>query len=440
MYVLTIVLFLVMVSEKLFVTSMYDNVCGGTCAFPGMICASGRCKCNGQNRLFWTGVRCLSCPYDWSFSEIACIRLYTSPLNRIKAATVCQNMQADLFSYRDNSILALIYQVTESKTGRRRRQMATTNKTVAWTSAQATSNNLDLYQWDDRRINQFDGKHAAWCNTKTNLGYAHTHNEPSRLTTSNDSEKCVILRRGIPSHPIVCLDDVFCHEQYPFICERSESTAQKYPASLSTNVGSLHSTLNSNSKSTPSGNSKSTSNSNSKSTTNSSSKSTTTSYSKSTTSPYAGNDSNYNTSKDPTIGEEHNLGMLAKPDAPKSDNNTKMIIIILVIVLLLIASIIAGIFFYKKHRATTETQSRVDRDIKKDELSSNPRSSIISGASTNNINDEDELASHYSSTSQADFISKYDASPDNMNIDINDQKQQKNKRSGYSKQTFDEFE
>ncbi|CAF0732160.1 unnamed protein product [Adineta steineri] len=375
---------------------MYDNVCGGTCAFPGMICTSGRCKCNGQNRLFWTGVRCLSCPYDWSFSEIACIRLYINPLNRIKAATVCQNMQADLFSYRDNSILALIYQVTESKTGRRRRQMTTTNKTVAWTSAQATSNNLDLYQWDDRRINQFDGKHAAWCNTKTNLGYAHTHNEPSRLTTSNDSEKCVILRRGIPSHPIVCLDDVFCHEQFPFICERSESTAQKYPASLSTNVGSLHSTLNSNSKSTPSGNSKPTPSGNSKSTT--------------------------------------------KPDTPKSDNNTKMIIIILVIVLLLIASIIAGIFFYKKRRATTETQSRVDRDIKKDELSSNTRSSIISGASTNNINDEDELASHYSSTSQPDFISKYDTSPDNMNIDINDQKQQKNKRSGYSKQTFDEFE
>ncbi|CAF3943483.1 unnamed protein product [Adineta steineri] len=396
MYILTIVLFLVMVSEKLFVTSMYDNVCGGTCAFPGMICTSGRCKCNGQNRLFWTGVRCLSCPYDWSFSEIACIRLYINPLNRIKAATVCQNMQADLFSYRDNSILALIYQVTESKTGRRRRQMTTTNKTVAWTSAQATSNNLDLYQWDDRRINQFDGKHAAWCNTKTNLGYAHTHNEPSRLTTSNDSEKCVILRRGIPSHPIVCLDDVFCHEQFPFICERSESTAQKYPASLSTNVGSLHSTLNSNSKSTPSGNSKPTPSGNSKSTT--------------------------------------------KPDTPKSDNNTKMIIIILVIVLLLIASIIAGIFFYKKRRATTETQSRVDRDIKKDELSSNTRSSIISGASTNNINDEDELASHYSSTSQPDFISKYDTSPDNMNIDINDQKQQKNKRSGYSKQTFDEFE
>jgi hypothetical protein len=80
---------------------------------------------------------------------------------------------------------------------------------------------VGLYQWGDKSLKKFDSTNPWWCRRNiVHLGYYHQHNEPTRQIRNNDSEKCVLFRRGISSVQMLCLDDVLCGEEYPFICER----------------------------------------------------------------------------------------------------------------------------------------------------------------------------------------------------------------------------
>jgi len=81
---------------------------------------------------------------------------------------------------------------------------------------------VGVYQWKDKNLKRFDSGDSRWCKRGDWLGYFHVDNEPTRrIYNNNGAEKCVLLRRGISGFELVCLDDVLCHLEYPFICERS---------------------------------------------------------------------------------------------------------------------------------------------------------------------------------------------------------------------------
>ncbi len=61
-------------------------------------------------------------------------------MNWDDAVSTCQHMQGDLLSLRDNSILPLLYQVTDIHHRRKKQADVATDPTVGWTSAHA----LDL--------------------------------------------------------------------------------------------------------------------------------------------------------------------------------------------------------------------------------------------------------------------------------------------------------
>ena len=67
---------------------------------------------------------------------------------------------------------------------------------------------------------------------------------------------------------------------------------------------------------------------------------------------------------------------------------------------------------------------------------SNIRESVASGTNIGDTNDEDESSSHRGSTVEDGLTLGTGVGPEN----IDNQKQQKIRRGGYSKQNFDEFE
>lgn len=76
--------------------------------------------------------------------ETKCIGYYGTKMTWSNAAMTCRDMQGDLISLRDDSILPLIYQVTADSHRRKKREIAA-DKTVAWTSARAIQlNNCKL--------------------------------------------------------------------------------------------------------------------------------------------------------------------------------------------------------------------------------------------------------------------------------------------------------
>ncbi len=84
---------------------------------------------------------------------------------------------------------------------------------------------MGLYEWNDNSVGKFDSTHMWWCKIGIpQLGYYHPYQEPTRLIyNNNDEEKCVLFRRGKSSVPMLCLDDVSCYHEYPFVCERCMS-------------------------------------------------------------------------------------------------------------------------------------------------------------------------------------------------------------------------
>jgi hypothetical protein len=69
--------------------------------------------------------------------ETKCIGYHGTKMSWMKAGAMCQQMQGDLISLHDNTILPLIYQVTGENNRRKKRVEIATDKTVAWTSAHA---------------------------------------------------------------------------------------------------------------------------------------------------------------------------------------------------------------------------------------------------------------------------------------------------------------
>jgi hypothetical protein len=80
---------------------------------------------------------------------------------------------------------------------------------------------VGLYQWNDNTLPKFDSTNSRWCKIGTYLGYYHADNEPTRRIFGNDdAEKCVLFRRGKTAISTLCLDDVVCRHEHPFVCER----------------------------------------------------------------------------------------------------------------------------------------------------------------------------------------------------------------------------
>ncbi|CAF1074457.1 unnamed protein product [Adineta ricciae] len=404
---LLIQLFLTISYQTVIVMSIYNSVCTTTCNFPGMICAYGRCKCDWRSHLFWTGVRCLPCPNKWALADTACIGYYGVARTRANAQATCESMQASLISLRDHSNLPFIYRETSPKFRRRKRQSDLIDATIGWTSAQAkTPSNPGLYVWADSTVAQFDSTSSWWCKKTTPfLGYQHLFDEPTRRLFGSERETCVLYRRGRTANLIICLDDVLCDQLHPFICERSETTAKKYPGSMLPGSINFLNTLSTSSK-------------------------------RSTfISPLKPGSNN-----NPNIVIVNHLGALAQPHASKSNNNTKTVIIIVVIVLLLLAAIIGGVFCLITHNRKSRifTQSNHHRNHGSDPTDIRP--SIRSGVSTlSGVSEGTDIHSQRSSTGQHQIDSASEINSSNVSINLLKQQEQKRKAGGFSKQTFDDF-
>ncbi|UJR14911.1 hypothetical protein I4U23_001895 [Adineta vaga] len=186
---------------------VYDDQCTNSCDIPGMICTTGRCKCDSKQYLFWTGARCAPCPNDWVMTDTACIALYRTLASWQVAKATCKAARGELISFRDPKIIPLIYETMN-------RDLTSDPALRIWTSAHS----VDPYE------------------SKTITGYDYAYDEPTRFTNLGELEACTAAWRGqTTTAEIVCLDDRVCSSNFAFICEKSESTAQEYlgPARMS---------------------------------------------------------------------------------------------------------------------------------------------------------------------------------------------------------------
>ena len=80
---------------------------------------------------------------------------------------------------------------------------------------------VGMYQWLDPSVASFNSKSSLWCQRTTpNLGYSNPYDEPTRQTYNNEFEACVVYLRGTATTGPICLDDRFCSQPLPFICEK----------------------------------------------------------------------------------------------------------------------------------------------------------------------------------------------------------------------------
>jgi hypothetical protein len=130
-----------------------------------------------------------------------------------------------------------------------------------------------------------------------------------------------------------------------------------------------------------------------------------------------------------------------KPHVFLFEEMITIIIIIAVIAVLVIAAIITGVFFLIKRRNATGTQFNIGGNgIRANRASGNKRASDISGTNASDISDADESSSHHVNIGANNRALSSGAGPGKTGVNMDDVKQQKNKRGGYSKQKFDEFE
>ncbi len=80
---------------------------------------------------------------------------------------------------------------------------------------------MGLYRWSDNSLGTFNSQSSWWCR-QGNPGFVayYQFNEPTRYFYNNVGESCILFRRGTTSIAALCLDDVLCDGEYPFICER----------------------------------------------------------------------------------------------------------------------------------------------------------------------------------------------------------------------------
>jgi hypothetical protein len=123
------------------------------------------------------------------------------------------------------------------------------------------------------------------------------------------------------------------------------------------------------------------------------------------------------------------------------EENKKTIIIIIVIGLLLLIGVLAGVFFFIKRRNSRATRFSVGGHDNKENLTAqNERRAVKNNPAISDMSDVDEPATQRTSAGETGLTLDAGANPGNLNINIGNQKQQKNKKGGYSKQQFDEFE
>jgi hypothetical protein len=118
------------------------------------------------------------------------------------------------------------------------------------------------------------------------------------------------------------------------------------------------------------------------------------------------------------------------------------IIAVIIFLLLLLVGVLMGIFFFIKRRNARRTQFHVDTSHNKENstpINAQPPAEIDTKA--NDISDVDEIAIQPIESDDMGLTLNTDMNPGNIGLNIGNQKQQKNKRGGYSKQQFEnEFE
>ena len=73
--------------------------------------------------------------------DTKCVRYFPTKATWPVAASTCHDLQAELISFHDPSILSLIYQVTGNAPGRKKRVPTIFDTIAGWTSARATQLN-----------------------------------------------------------------------------------------------------------------------------------------------------------------------------------------------------------------------------------------------------------------------------------------------------------
>lgn len=113
------------------------------------------------------------------------------------------------------------------------------------------------------------------------------------------------------------------------------------------------------------------------------------------------------------------------------EKSNAIIKLVIVFIILLLLALLGGLFFYLKRRNATKTQLNTDNNNK------------LTHSFTPKITDipnKDELAQHPREKSEDGLVLDSNVMPVNFGINLDTQKQEKNKRGGYSKQQFNEFE
>lgn len=127
-------------------------------------------------------------------------------------------------------------------------------------------------------------------------------------------------------------------------------------------------------------------------------------------------------------------------------------IIIIAVCLLLLAGIMTGIMYFIKRRSASRTHPQINSnkiqqnrvsDVVKPSIQPTPpvvKPPIKPTPPVNNISDVNDIPSQRTSASEPGLTLDTSGYPGNIDFNIGKQKQQKNKRGGYTKQQFDEFE
>ncbi|CAF3712732.1 unnamed protein product [Rotaria sp. Silwood1] len=423
---------------------LYNEPCTKKCNLPGMICINNICKCDSKNRRFWTGARCSHCPNDWTMTETACLTYYTTKMSWQAAEATCRNVKAELISFRDKSIIPLIFNASIKN------QHMGISTLSAWTSARAINvSGLGVYKWLDNSIAPFNSKSDWWCKKTTlNLGYPYHYDEPTRLISpTKEIESCVNYWRGQSNIQVVCLDDQLCSRDYPFVlgvykwldksiapfnsksdwwCKKTTlNLGYPYhydePTRLISPTKEIESCVNywrgqSNiqvvclddqlcSRDYPF-------------------------VSESSENKYIGPPPVISDQSDGTVPNDQssgstdngvNLNNVVSTTAQPKKKSSIIIIIAVIAVLVLLAALVGGVFCFLKSRHSTRSPQKslaIDSNIKEESINSDI-----------NVNDNDLNLNNPPPPVNRD-----------LNMGVKQQQQQKHTRGGYSKQQFDEFE
>ncbi|UJR31773.1 hypothetical protein I4U23_019251 [Adineta vaga] len=200
-------------------------------------CLSAICRCNQQERRFWTGETCAICAKDYSFTFDRCYKYFNDLKTWSAARAYCRSRYADLFTWRDNHDEQFIRPVMHhwiisnsvawAHIWHALYGVSVGQHYVAWSGATVTSLNPFTTKWTDPKGMKLDLTSAQWCDPTKHAAYTLTK-EPTRgnkkVANGTENEECVTYNFGTPSMNLLCLADDYCSQKYPFICEMNDAS------------------------------------------------------------------------------------------------------------------------------------------------------------------------------------------------------------------------